>query len=97
MSNRRVTITMTPDELRELIAQSVRGELERAGLLIEDADHREASRKDFTWLRSMRTSYDAAVRTAGKVVLGFILTAMLGALAVGVKLGLAPTPPNPKG
>ena len=94
MSNRRVTITMTPDELRELIAQSVRGELERAGLLIEDAEHRDASRKDFTWVRSMRLAYEAAVKTTGKLVLGFVITALLGALAVGLKLGLTH---NPKG
>lgn len=97
MSSRRVTITISADELRELIAQSVRGELERAGLLIEEADHREESRKDFTWLRSMRTGYDAAVRTAGKIVLGFVVTALLGALAVSVKLGFSPPASPPKG
>jgi hypothetical protein len=80
-------VRITDDQLKAMIEDAcrdaVRSELENAGLVIQEADHRSEARKDFTFLRAWRMRQDRLANAIGNAIL-----AVVGLLVVAV-LGLA--------
>lgn len=72
-----MTAPLNADELKKLIREAVREELFAAGLRIENPDHQDEARKDFTFLRRLRQGVDGA---AGKIGSAVILAIVSGAL-----------------
>jgi hypothetical protein len=81
-------ILITREELAEVVSEAVRREFEHAGLIIEEAEHRQEAQEDFRFIRRFRKAFDSASGVVGKAVLTAIVVAAMGMLAVGFKLGL---------
>jgi hypothetical protein len=73
-------ITMSRDELRDLIRSAVRDEFAMCGLLAETAEQRENTLADFSFLRRLRKGLDGTVYKIGYFVL-FGLLSLFGSLA----------------
>ena len=86
MTEQSITIAMTPDELRDLIRESVRAELDHVGLMVEDADHVTEAREDFRFMRRLRLAIDKASGIVGKLIVTSIVVAVLAALVKGLSL-----------
>lgn len=61
------------------------------GLRVDEQDHIEEGRKDFTFVRRLRTAIDAASSTVGKTVLTGLVVALLGVVWLGVQLAVTKT------
>lgn len=83
----RPVIHMDPEDLKAIIADTIRHELEAVGLFPEKPEERQKLQSDFQWVRRMRQSWDNAAATIGKAVLTFITLGTLGAIAAGIKAG----------
>lgn len=67
------------EQLRNLF----RDELADAGLRVDEAEHQDAAREDFRFLRRLRLSWDGAVSRTGNAV----LLAVIGIAATIIGLG----------
>jgi hypothetical protein len=85
MTARRLGV-IDKDELAEIVGATVRRELEAAGLVIHDADHRADAREDFAFLRKYRLRFDRMANIIGKTILGAIITGMLALVFAGAKV-----------
>lgn len=73
---------MTPEELKRLIREAVREEFHDAGLRV-DAEHQDAAREDFRFLRKMRNAFDGAAAKIGYTVLLAIFAGVMWLLSAG--------------
>lgn len=98
MPARAKTLTISEEQLKEIIRESVResvreavhSEFENAGLSIEESEHRQEARKDFTFLRAWRQRQDKLANAIGNAILavvGLLTVAILGlgARAMGLR------------
>ena len=83
MSGGNETITMTKDELRSLIKETVAETLTTFGM---QADNPIEMQKDFQHLRDVRQSVEAVKRKGILVAVGIICSAFIAAGWVGLKL-----------
>ena len=77
-----MTNGLTRDELREVIQETVRETLTELGI---DSEHALEMQRDMSFLRDLREARDSAAARTLVVAVGILLTAMIGALALGVK------------
>lgn len=77
MSTERVH-HLTPDELKTLVREAVREELEDAGLRLSEPEHREEAREDFRFIRRFRKGMES---TANKIGMAIILAVTSGLVA----------------
>jgi hypothetical protein len=82
----RRSIMIDKDELAEIVGAAVRREMEAAGLVLHDADHRADAREDFAFLRKQRHRMERAANLVGKTVIGFIMTGVLAIMMAGAKV-----------
>jgi ABC-type bacteriocin/lantibiotic exporter with double-glycine peptidase domain len=79
---------VTREELTQIVSEVVRREFENAGLIMEEAEHRQEAQKDFRFIRRFREAFDSASGIVGKAILTAIVVGVLGMLVVGFKLGV---------
>ncbi|CAM5194534.1 Haemolysin XhlA OS=Bosea thiooxidans OX=53254 GN=SAMN05660750_03308 PE=4 SV=1 [Bosea thiooxidans] len=82
----QVTISMTRDELSQIIRTAVRAELDHIGLMVEEADHVSEAREDFRFVRRLRLAIDKTSGIVGKVIVTAIVAAVLAAIAKGFSI-----------
>lgn len=80
-----VVLSVSREELGELIEKSVKRGLADAGLYLEDKEDREEARKDFWFLRRWRKAMDGAAAKIGYVVLTIITGGILVVLWAGIR------------
>jgi hypothetical protein len=71
-------------QLSRVVKSAIREELADAGLRLDDADHQDDARRDFMFLRSMRTGVNGIAAKVGWVC----IAAALGGIIWVVQLGL---------
>ncbi len=86
-------VQISEEQLRAIIEDAcrdaVRTELENAGLLVNEADHREAAREDFRFVRKLRLRFDKTGNAIGNAVLLAFGTVVVALLALmGKAIGL---------
>jgi hypothetical protein len=86
-------ITISREELRQLIREAVREELAAVGMRLDDADQQEAVRDDLRFARRMRRSVESAASRIGMTILAALIGGMLLALWEGFKLIGRSAPP----
>jgi hypothetical protein len=74
---------MTSAELEAVIRNAVRVELNTAGLRIDGLDHQDEARKDFIFLRKIRTAMEGASAKVGGAVLMAMVTGLIWLFWVG--------------
>ena len=60
-----------------------REELADAGLRLDDAEHQDAAKEDFRFLRRLRLTWDGAAGKVGNAVLGGLVTVLLAIIGAG--------------
>lgn len=82
MSDNDMRVTMTENEMRNLIRQTVHDTLTSLGI-----EHNEPfeMQKDFQHLREWRNSCEGAKKKAGMTLVGFAVMAVLGAISLAFK------------
>lgn len=76
-------IILTKDEIRDLICQGVEDAMTRLGM---DASNPLEMQRDFQHLRDWRLSVNSAKTKGVVAIVGIIVTGMLGALFMGLKV-----------
>lgn len=75
---------MTAEELEAIVRQAVRAEFDRAGLRVDEPAHQDEARRDFTFLRALRTAtYGAASKIALAITLA-IASGIVWLLVAGI-------------
>jgi hypothetical protein len=74
--------SFSPEQMEQL-RTVFRDELADAGLRVDEAEHQDAAREDFRFLRRLRMSWDGAVSRTGNAV----LLAVIGIAATIIGLG----------
>lgn len=72
-------------ELKALIREAVREELDDAGLRIGEPESRDEAREDFRFLRLLRKRYDSTVNKVGTAVVLAIVSALIAVFWAGFK------------
>lgn len=73
---------LTKEDLRELIRETVRETMIELGVNADDALEMQ---RDFGFLRDFRKARDSMTAKALSVAVGVLITATLGAIAMGIK------------
>lgn len=81
-----VVLSVSKEELGDLIERSVRRALDDAGLSLEDRDAREEAREDFRFLRFARRSAYSAAAKIGLVFITICAGAVLAVIWTGIKV-----------
>ena len=76
---------MTDEDLITLVRTAVRDELSAAGLRLDDADHQEAAREDFRFIRKLRTSFNGASSKIGATVIVALVSGLLWLVFYGLQ------------
>lgn len=76
-------IILTKDEIRELISQGVQDAMTRFGM---DASNPLEMQRDFQHLRDWRLSVQSAKSKGALALVGVLVTGMVGALFLGIKV-----------
>lgn len=84
--NESVVLSISKEELREMMERAVQRGLEDAGLYIEDAKQREAARDDFRFLRRLRLAADGVAAKVGYTVLAIMTGGLLFVIWAGIKV-----------
>ena len=82
-------VSMTGEELQGLIQRGIAAGLRDIGMYTDDSDDVEKLRADFRFMRRMRESTENAVSKIGLALLLTSVTAIFGALALGIKAWIA--------
>ena len=84
-------ITMSREELREIIREAVREELHDVGLRTDSPESREATREDLRFSRQLRKTVEGAASKVGLAIIMAIVGGVMLALWEGLKLlGMRP-------
>lgn len=81
----RDTITIARDDLKVLVREAVREELQAVGLRTNDPERADEVREDLRFLRRLRTGAGDAAGKVGMAVILFILGGGMTALWLGFK------------
>lgn len=81
-----VVLSISKEELCEMMERAVQRGLEDAGLYIEDAEDRKEAREDFRFLRRMRRASDNIAAKVGYTVLAILTGAVVYAFWAGVRV-----------
>ncbi|GAB4072803.1 hypothetical protein KHC28_00825 [Ancylobacter sonchi] len=80
-----VVLSVSREELTDLIEKAVRRGFADAGLYLEDKEDREESRKDFWFLRRWRRATDGAAAKIGYTVLAILTGGVLIVIWAGIR------------
>lgn len=86
MSDGNETITLTKEQLRELMHETVIDTLTKIGL---QADNPIETQKDFQHLRDFRTTTEAVKRKSILMLVGLLFSGIGAAIWLGVKSAMA--------
>jgi len=75
--------TFSQAQLQQL-RHVLRDELDNAGLRLADADHVDAAREDFRFLRRLRTSLDGAASKVGWAIIAAAVSAVIYIVSMGI-------------
>lgn len=81
-----VVLSISKEELHQLMKKSMRETLEDAGLYVADADDRREAREDFRFLRRLRRAMDGVASKVGYSVLAVLTGAALVVIWAGIKV-----------
>lgn len=84
--NESVVLSISKEELREMMERAVQRGLEDAGLYIEDAEDRKEAREDFRFLRRLRRAADGIAAKVGYTVLAILTGGFLVVIWAGIKV-----------
>jgi len=79
-------ITLSRDELKDLIKEAVAEAFFEAGLRTDEHEHIEEARKDFAFIRRLRMSADGVASKIGWAVLSVLGTGVVYALWTGFRV-----------
>jgi len=75
--------TFTQAQLQQL-RQVLREEISDAGLRLDDADHVNAAREDFRFVRKLRTSAEGISGKIGWAVIAALISALVYIVSIGI-------------
>lgn len=75
-------VTMTHQELEEIIETAITRALDRVGV---DVENPRESRRDFEFVRDWRRSTESVKGKALLVAIGIVVSGMIGAMWLGIK------------
>jgi hypothetical protein len=81
-----LVLSISKDELSQMMEKAVQRGLADAGLYLEDSDDRKEAREDFRFLRRWRRAADGAASKIGYAVITILTGGLLIALWVGIKV-----------
>ncbi|PZQ81260.1 MAG: hypothetical protein DI549_14720 [Ancylobacter novellus] len=84
--NESVVLSISKDELKEMMERAVQRGLEDVGLYTEDADDRREAREDLRFLRRWRKASDGIAAKVGYTVLAVVTGGLLIVVWTGIKL-----------
>lgn len=82
-------LTLTSEELKQIVRDAVREELDDAGLRLDGPEHRDSAREDFRFLRRLRQTTESTASKIGMAVILAVSGGLITAVWSGIKFSLS--------